>query len=86
MSEESEEEAVTLVEIASNVASIKALPSAELPDGPARRALLWQAQEGRDVYAYTSVVGRWFVWVAGKRYTPAEWAARFTPPQEEVAP
>jgi hypothetical protein len=78
----SSEDEVTPVEIAANVASIEALPSAELPDGPARRALLWQAQEGRDVYAYTSVVGRWFVWVAGTRYTPAEWAERFTPPQQ----
>lgn len=68
----------TEAEIAANVASLQAVPLAELPDGPARHVLLWQAQEGRDVYAYASIVGRWYVWVNDRRYTPAEWLEHFT--------
>jgi hypothetical protein len=41
---------------------IELVPRSELPDGPARDALVRQAQDGQVVYAYLSdPAGRWQV-------------------------
>lgn len=67
-----------------NAASIRAIPLSELPDGPARDALIALAEAGHEVDAYRPLGSPTHVlwlrpqypWQDG-RLTPAEWIARY---------
>lgn len=46
-----------------NLASLRDVPDAELPDGPARTALVWLMSRGGSIYCYASVGPTWYVWI-----------------------
>jgi hypothetical protein len=66
-----------MTQVASNVASIAAIPWEELPDGPARGLLLEMAYAGLGVSACCCDQVCWYVRVEGQEMTCAEWAAKF---------
>jgi hypothetical protein len=68
-----------------NADSIRELPLAEFPYGPARHMAVERALAGEELYAYRPAhAEHWVLWHcrrpddAGRdcRYTPAEWAAK----------
>lgn len=63
--------------MASNAASIAAIPWVELPDGTARGCLIEMAYAGADVSAFCATDGCWYVRLETAIETCAQWAARF---------
>jgi hypothetical protein len=65
-----------MAQLASNVASIAAIPWEELSDSAARSCLLEMAYGGLCVSAYECVAG-WRLHIEGQEMTCAEWDAKF---------
>jgi hypothetical protein len=71
----------TAREIKANVKSIRAVPRALLPDGPARDELVRRAQAGEDVYCYHAGLGpdyTWNIWLVNERIEAHDYVERFT--------
>jgi hypothetical protein len=72
-------------ECSENVASIRRVPKAVLPNGPARNVLSGMARDGYDCYIYQPAQRpdtpkrerRWNLWLNNQRYDLREWLSEF---------